>query len=450
MSDSDFLQNVLALRRELDWFRDFLAARLERFFQPEVGDPFQRFPAPDLDDGESMYALFVRHYQLKPGERLVLLLALIPHIEPELLDPLLLRNQENARFYTQFGGLAGQQHNGFLPTGETAVFLLAGADLLSRIMASRLFEETHPFHMFQILSLEDTRPGEPRLSGQLVLSAEALSLITSGYAYQPPFSEKFPARLLRSPLEWEDLVLDSATLDELETIRVWLAEREEADDKAHIHRGWMAGFRVLFHGPPGTGKSLTAALMGNMCRRPVYRIDLSRVVSKYIGETEKNLASLFAQSENKDWILFFDEADALFGKRTELTDAKDKYANQETSYLLQRIEDFQGLVILATNFRPNIDSAFLRRFQSVVCFKPPGVSQRIRLWEKALARIPGSHAVDVSRVATDFEVTGGFIANAVQYAWLLCRRNKSPLLTHADVLQGIKREFAKEGRVFNT
>ena len=189
--------------------------------------------------------------------------------------------------------------------------------------------------------------------------------------------------------------------------------------------------------------------MGNECGKNVYRIDLSQIVSKYIGETEKNLSSLFQLSENKNWILFFDEADALFGKRTEMTDAKDKYANQETSYLLQRIEDFQGLIILATNFKPNIDSAFLRRFQSIVYFKIPGISQREKLWEKALSRLPGENQVDVLKLANDYEVAGGFINNAVQFAWLNAGKNDSKIITNQDVLLGIKREYAKEGKIFN-
>ena len=174
-----------------------------------------------------------------------------------------------------------------------------------------------------------------------------------------------------------------------------------------------------------------------------------KIVSKYIGETEKNLSTLFQLSENKNWILFFDEADALFGKRTEMTDAKDKYANQETSYLLQRIEEFQGLIILATNFKPNIDSAFLRRFQSIVYFKLPGISQREKLWEKALSRLPGENQVDVLKMANEYEIAGGFINNAVQFAWLNARKNNSKIITNQDVLLGIKREYAKEGKIFN-
>lgn len=128
------------------------------------------------------------------------------------------------------------------------------------------------------------------------------------------------------------------------------------------------GSMVLFSGPTGTGKTLAATVIANELKRPIYKVNLSMVVSKYIGETEKNLEQLFTEAENKNWILFFDEADALFGKRRGVKDAHDKYANIETAFLLQKIEDHNGLIILATNMKNNIDDAFLRRFRYIVDF----------------------------------------------------------------------------------
>src|SRR5204863_2251929 len=137
-------------------------------------------------------------------------------------------------------------------------------------------------------------------------------------------------------------------------------------------------------GPPGTGKTLTAGLLGKEFNKDVYRVDLSQIVSKYIGETEKNLSKIFDRAEHKDWILFFDEADALFGKRTNVQSSHDKYANQEVSYLLQRVEDYAGLLILSSNFKNNLDDAFIRRFHEVVHFPLPDARQRLILWEKSL------------------------------------------------------------------
>jgi AAA+ superfamily predicted ATPase len=449
MTNKKLVENIQSLNRELKWFESFLEARLAHFFDKEPEDPFHLHPAPEVSTDNSIYAVFIRKHEFKAAERLVLLLCMIPHIRPELLDPFLIKDTVIGRYFTIFGGIAGQNHNGFLPTGETAIFLIAGNDLMARARALRFFEGTHPFHLFNILKLEESKTGEPRLSGSLSISEETLALLMTGTDYEPPFSSKFPARILHSTMTREDLVLDKNVYDELETIKVWVNQKDNPEWEGFPRSGWMKGYRVLFYGPPGTGKSLTATLMGKECGKKVYRIDLSQIVSKYIGETEKNLATLFQLSEYKDWILFFDEADALFGKRTELTDAKDKYANQETSYLLQRIEDFEGLIILATNFKPNIDSAFLRRFQSIVYFKIPGTHQREKLWEKALSRLPGDYQVDILKIANDYEISGGFINNAVQFAWLHARKNNSQMITNQDVILGIKREFAKEGKIFN-
>src|SRR5206468_6990848 len=151
----------------------------------------------------------------------------------------------------------------------------------------------------------------------------------------------------------------------------WLLYNEQLVNEWKMEDRLKKGYRTLFYGPTGTGKTFTAGLLGKQVKKDVYKIDLSMVVSKYIGETEKNLELLFARAEDKGWILFFDEADALFGKRTSVKDAHDKYANQEVSYLLQRIEDYNGLVILATNMKSNIDPAFIRRFNSIIHFSPP-------------------------------------------------------------------------------
>jgi SpoVK/Ycf46/Vps4 family AAA+-type ATPase len=187
-----------------------------------------------------------------------------------------------------------------------------------------------------------------------------------------------PAERISTALDWADLVLPEATRHEVEEIRTWLEHRHR------LPRGWQKGrnikpgFRSLFHGPPGTGKTLTASLLGKTTGLDVYRVDLSLVVSTWIGEVEKNLGTVFDQAEAGDWILFFDEANALFGKRTQTTNANDRYSNQEVAYLLKRVEDHPGLVIFAANLKGNIDEAFTRRLQSIVYFPMPGPEERLR------------------------------------------------------------------------
>src|SRR5579884_1805242 len=154
------------------------------------------------------------------------------------------------------------------------------------------------------------------------------------------------------------------------------------------------------------------------------------VVSKWVGETEKNLASIFDEAERNDWLLFFDEADALFGKRTQTSSAHDRYANQEVSYLLQRIEDFSGVVILASNLKSNIDEAFARRFQSMIFFPMPAPAERLRLWQGAFAqRRRLDDSVDLEQIASEFEMSGGAVVNVLRYASLKAVRRGGEQVT---------------------
>jgi SpoVK/Ycf46/Vps4 family AAA+-type ATPase len=209
------------------------------------------------------------------------------------------------------------------------------------------------------------------------------------------------------------------------------------------------GYRSLFYGPSGTGKTLTATLLGKVTERDVYRIDLSMVISKYIGETEKNLEKIFQQAEHKEWILFFDEADALFGKRTKISDAHDRFANQEVSYLLQRVEDYAGVVILASNLRSNLDEAFTRRFQSIIHFPMPKPGERSRLWHNAFSeKTELDDKINLTEIAGQYELSGGTIMNVVRYATLMALKKGVRLIAIDDLLNGIRKEFQKEGKTF--
>jgi len=261
--------------------------------------------------------------------------------------------------------------------------------------------------------------------------------------------ETLPAQRVTTGLEWSDLVLPAPTLAQLEEVRDWLTHGDTLLHVWGMHSRLRPGYTCLFHGPPGTGKTLSACLLGKLCAREVYRIDLSMVVSKYIGETEKNLARVFDLAERRGWILFFDEADALFGQRTRVDSAHDRYANQEVSYLLQRIEDFSGVVILSSNLRANIDEAFLRRFQSVIAFPMPKAAERQRLWAEAVPRpLAPDGELDFAALAERHEVSGGTIMNVIRYAALRSLVRGDRRLAADDINDGLRRELLKEGRGF--
>ncbi len=256
----------------------------------------------------------------------------------------------------------------------------------------------------------------------------------------------FPGRRITTPLNWNDLVLPYVLREELDDIAEWMAHRNEITERWDLGRIVKPGYRCLFYGPPGTGKTLTATLLGQRTSMEVYRVDLSMIVSKYIGETEKNLARVFDKAEHHDWILFFDEADALFGQRTETSSSNDRHANQEVAYLLQRIEDFPGMAILATNLKENIDPAFFRRFQSALYFPMPEEAMRLELWRRLL---PGEWRTDeeLLHTAAGHILSGGSIVNAVQNCAIKLHRSGSSVLT-CDILRGaIARELEKEGKI---
>lgn len=427
----------------------FITDRIVSYFSEEHISVINGFPS--YLTGDSSLALplrdFLQQRDLSSEAQILILLALAPHLDADFCDRTIQGALPRAGDFPQIGGSRGKSFRGFLPTGETALFLLAGKDAAKRIELQHLFSENHFFAKEHILWLEEVPEGEPRMSGRIILSQDYVDLFTTGRVARPRFSINFPAELLETELEWEDLVLHGDTLEQTNELQDWVRHGETLMHDWGMHRKLKPGYRALFHGPPGTGKTLTASLLGKYTDRDVYRIDLSAVVSKYIGETEKNLANLFSRANNKDWILFFDEADALFGKRTSVRDAHDKYANQEVSYLLQRLEHNNGLVILATNVKSNIDDAFSRRFQSIVYFPMPGVKERLLLWKKAFPeRVQRADDVDLTTLAQKYELTGAAITNIVQYACLRSLARGDDRLCYSDLYKGIKREFEK-GRI---
>jgi hypothetical protein len=441
--------NARIIEQEIAWFQEVMTSRLmQHAGQAPASDPVTAVPAPAVPPG-TPYGNVIERFGMGPAERLLVILALLPHLRPGALDPFLIQNEAIARRFTEFGGVVGQSHAGFLPTGETGMFLLAGSDLAARLRYRALFCEDHSLHRNNVLLLDGDHAGEPALSARLQLSAEYLELLISGRPYLPPFSTGFPAQLLTTLYEWDDLVLDPAARHELDDIVAWATHEVDLMVGWNLKKRLKPGFRSLFYGPPGTGKTLTASLLGKRLNAPVYRIDLSKVVSKYIGETEKNLAGLFDRAQHHDWMLFFDEADSLFGKRTESRSSNDRYANQQVSYLLQRIEDFPGVVMLATNARSFLDEAFARRFQSVIHFPMPGSEQRRLLWEDNFRDKPYRLAadVDLARLAFDYELSGGSIVNVLRFACLKAIVRDPQEIGLQDLFEGVRKELHKEGRI---
>ncbi|MEI6336605.1 MAG: ATP-binding protein, partial [Methylococcaceae bacterium] len=330
---------------------------------------------------------------------------------------------------------------------RAVLFVLADDNLALRLTLQKLFEHDHVLVKQHLLNFQ-IKDNDSLLHSPLQLSEEYLTLLTTGQHYRPGFSSQFPAQLIETGLCFEDLVLHPGTLKQVQEIQTFITHGSTLMHDWGMKHKLRPGYRSLFYGPPGTGKTMTACILGKVTGRDVYKVDLSQVVSKYIGETEKNLAKVFDQAEHRNWILFFDEADALFGKRSGIQDAHDRYANQETAFLLQRLETFDGIAILASNWKDNLDEAFARRFETMIYFPLPRTEDRLRLWQQGFsdqARLDAD--IDLPKIAKDHEFAGGAILNAIRYASLQALARNSDTIILEELLQGIRKEYAKTGKM---
>ena len=273
-------------------------------------------------------------------------------------------------------------------------------------------------------------------------------LLDSGRALTAPQVGHFVVQI-KPRYTWEDIVLPPDKMRQLRSIAAWMQFRRRVHEEwgfgQKLSRG--KGLNVLFTGPSGTGKTMAAEILAHELSLELLQIDLSSVISKYIGETEKNLSAIFREAEQSQSLLFFDEADSLFGKRTEVKDAHDRYANIEVNYLLQRVEQYEGVVVLATNLQRNLDDAFLRRIKEVVDFPFPDEKLRERIWRAHFpSGAPKEADIDFNFLAGQFKLSGGNIKNVVlSAAFLAAAEGRS--ITMADLILGLRTELRKEGKL---
>ena len=256
-------------------------------------------------------------------------------------------------------------------------------------------------------------------------------------------------RKIEAKYTWDDIVLQPKQLTQLQNIC------KEAEYQNIVHHQWGfvtklslgKGINVLFSGSPGTGKTMAADVIANHLQLDLYKIDLSQIVSKYIGETEKNLNQIFTAATNSNSILLFDEADALFGKRSEIQDARDRYANIEVSYLLQKMEEYEGIAILTTNLRSNMDKAFERRLRFIIEFSLPDAKHRHLIWQKIFPKnAPCSPDLDLEFLAQNFEITGANIRNIALTAAFLAA-DDSGVIEMVHLIRAIRREYDKMRKI---
>jgi len=379
-------------------------------------------------------------------ERLIIALALASSYFPAYFSAFM--NETFRLPFYKTGGVLN--NNRFYPTLLTYLFLIEGvaSNPYLRLQLIQMLNRENFFARYiHLLPADDD---EDYLSKQLFARKETISYLIDNRAYSPDHDSRFPATKIKSRMNWEDLVLPYDTLERIEEIVNWDRYGQIVLTEFDLGRKLKRGYRTLFYGPSGTGKTLTASLIGKKLNKEVYRINSAQVVSKYVGETEKNLDKIFEYAEDKNWILFFDEAEALFGKRTSVSTANDRYANQQVAFLLQRIEDFPGIIILSSNKKGEMDQAFLRRFQLMLEFKMPDFQERLLLWKKGIEKdFSTDQTVDLYAIADHYEIAGGVLINILRTLSINALKNNNRTLNQNDILKSIQTEFEKMGKTFS-
>lgn len=367
----------------LKWLKEYIHFRCKHSFSSGNKTTLTQTQVPkyalDTKSGD-LYTQSI--INLCPSEHLAVLTAvanqLYPDIWNEFAEVFSFYNEGNYPDPRIFGLLQPTETPYLQATIGTVLFLLVGDDLEKQRKAWPLFFLTSPLYTLNILE-RPQNTSIPALNTIPQLTQPFLQQLLTDEETQPQYSPDFPATLLTTTKTWDDLILEERTTTLVTQARKWVQHYTQVSTQPGVHQD--KGYRLLMSGPSGTGKTMAAALLGQDAGKPVYRIDISNIVDKYVGETSKKLRRIFEVAEAQDWILFFDEGDALFGKRSEGgQSSNERYANQEVSYLLYKMEEYKGMIFLATNHRSAIDSAFKRRFDSLIRFDQPDKYTLQKLW----------------------------------------------------------------------
>ena len=442
------IQEVTALTdtviADVEWFLQIVKGRISEL---EDGGQFSLTEhLPPVLSEHSAYTELITKLNLSVAERLLLIGSIIPHVTPEVLtEKMRDKNNHLKLLYSEFGGFIDPLFYNYTITRQTILFLLAGRDRTNNVFYKlALDDSTLVKEGIIVFEVSDIDHGiENELNKIPVLAKEYLFYLQSGKEPRPDYGSSFPATLVTTGMGWEHLILEDNTQKHLNELMLWVEHGSHLLETSPL---FGVSYPCLFYGPPGTGKSLTAKLIGKKYNKHVFRVDLSMIVSKYIGETEKNLARLFDRAQGKDWILFFDEADALFSRRTKVNSSQEKWANREVNDLLQRMEEHRGLTLLATNLKENIDPAMTRRFQSIIYFPFPKETERKRLWERLLpAPFTYEPVINMDKLVK-LEFSGANISNILKLACLFALKSNTYELRYDWLQVAINRELVKENR----
>ena len=441
---------VASLDSCLTYFERILNERLCSFFEHREFDE-NVFDAGFLSEfPSSPLANFKHQYNLSDIEFVFLLTALITHIDQHLIERNVLSLLKANSDFPEIGGLRGTNQRHFIPTIQTALFIIAGNQRSKMLEARNIFNSEHRLIKDQVLIIEAPGKGEPFTNSVFSMEEEYISLFTTGKIEVPVYNSSFPAMYLITSAYWDSLVVNDLVKQGIMDVRTWLQNKNAYDHSIDLHHKRANGYKVLLHGPSGTGKTLTATLFGKDVNYKVFRIDLALLFSNNKEEIETIIENLFRKAERRTWILLINQAESLFEKNDVKNNLSAVYSNLFIPYLLERIDFFPGIVFFETNSIEKIDKTFLNKLQQKIEFTLPSILERKQLWSIYLpARFSLSKDVDIVKIAEKYSLTGAEISNSIESITIKAIKRNEYYITMEDIVSVIEGLYGipKKGNV---
>ncbi|MEO5684383.1 MAG: TIR domain-containing protein [Chitinophagaceae bacterium] len=425
------------------YFERILSERLQAFYAGSAFDEacfntdfLQAFPL-------SPVASLKRHYDLTEMEFILFLTALLPHLDAYTVD----RHVERwlhgrSGDCAEIGGIRNARHRGFVPTVQTFVFLVAGNDFAKKLQLRNFFHSTSPILRKKLVLVEKPGEGDPFTSAVISVPDEHVNSFFGTKEPIPDYSSSFPAKMLHTRLDWESLVLNDTTRNGIADLKDWFMNNYALLHTTGAAADEQHGYKILFYGPPGTGKTLAAALIGRQFNTPVFRIDISLLVANDYAAAIGIIDNIFRLAEQNSWILLIDQIMHVKDKYTAGIYGSAKLFNDPVTYLLQRTEDYPGIVIFETTSIQRMDDNFLRKLQSTVEFLFPNGVERKRLWMQGIPTdFSLDKEVDLSETGENYHLSGADITKIIKRISLKVHSRNDRCIKQADIMDAISAQF---------
>ena len=436
--------NIKVLHDELNWLSEVITQVIKSYLMHEGHENnWTNIQPPDLSSSTSMYATFINEEKLNIYERLLLALVIAPQLKPELLDVFLSKNQNTNETFTEFGGYQNTITTSFIPTRQTFYFMLSSLDHELRIEADNILNSEHNLFRRNVVNVGKLNSFLPKNIEPIFLNKSWLDYFINGKKIEVHKELALPIKKMTTNLNWDSLILDHKIISQINEINTYIKNTMYLINEIQWSDTFMQGYRSYFYGLSGSGKSLTASLVGKVNSLDVLRVNTPLLIFQNPEETENNLIKLFNAATNYNWILFFEETDLLF-ENYDVTCVNNLKIQMLINSFFNQIEDFPGIAIFSSERSLPRENKKAGIFKSIINFKLPNSENRYKLWENIFSKhYKLSTEINLQEISKKYKLTGGGIKNVYRNSILSAIQRKDNIINNDELLTAIKREIEK-------